>query len=494
VQSTQSAHSTPVTRPGPPAIDRNQRRRQKYPQKHLHQSKTPIVSSLIQESVQWVWAIALAYGITLAVLLALLHPSRQDGFRLVVYLGLGGLTSIALGMTALWLIDTLSLGGIRLKVAIPTLLTALVIASNVLLIAKLMFISSEDGQLLLAFLVFGIAIATLLSSSIAARMTDSIRHIGSGAMRLAAGDYSFRIEQSAASGKDELTHLAHWFNQMADSVQTAFERQEMAERERKEVIAAVSHDLRTPLASVRAMVEAIDDGIATDPATIARYHHTIRTELRHLTALLDDLFELSRIESGALSLARDSMPIEDLISDALESVHEQAEQGRINLIGQVEESLPALQIDARQIHRALANLLQNAIRHTPPGGTILILATQTQTSQSDTVSEDQQSSIMIQVIDTGEGVAASDLPHIFDRSYRGETSRHRSQSQCFDTRMESACAGLGLAITRGIIQAHGGHIAAESPLPPEVAAIIGHVAGYTPATPGTVLAFTLPSG
>jgi signal transduction histidine kinase len=477
MRATSSASPRQVTQPSLPAIQRR--------------SGLSLPGSLAREILRWAVAIALAFGMTLAVFLTILHPSRQDSVRLILYLGLGGLGSIGLGVAALLLVDKLSIGGIRLKVAVPPFLTALVIAFNVLLIAKLMFISTEDGQLLLAFLIFGIATAALLSSSIAARMTKSIRGLGAGAMRLAEGDYSFRITEPRVSSEDELSQLTHWFNQMADSVQSAFEHQKAAECERKHVVAAVSHDLRTPLASVRAMIEAIDDGIVTDPATLQRYHHAMRAELRHLTTLLDDLFELSRIEAGALSLERACLSIEDLISDALEGTHEQAEQAQIRLIGQVDARLPTVHIDARQMYRALANLLQNAIRHTPAGGIIFIRAARLRQQDTET-GGNLDNAILIQVIDSGEGIAAKDLPHIFDRTYRGEPSRHRMHGYSTDTMNASTGAGLGLAITRGIIEAHGGQITAESPLSPATVALVNSVTAGKLSTPGTLLSFTVP--
>ncbi len=447
-----------------------------------------LLRMLLREGLRWAGAITLAFGVTLAVLIAILHPSHADAVRLIVYLALGSLVSILLGEAALWLSDTPNFGSIWLKLAIPPLLTAVVIALNVLLIAKLMFISNEDGQLLLAFLVFGIVVAILLSYSIAARMTMTIHRIGTGAMRIAAGDYSCRLDDSSTNGEDELAQLARWFNQMADGVQNAFLRMQAAEHERREVISAVSHDLRTPLSSVRAMIEAIDDGVVRDPATVARYHQTIRTELRHLTALLDDLFELSRIESGAMALSRERMSIEDVVSDVLESSHEQAERAQVVLTGRVSGSLPAVHIDARQIYRALANLLQNAIRYTPPTGAILIHASYRPPSSSES-----SGAVLVQVIDTGEGISASDLPHIFERTYRGEASRRRLPAG--DVAMASTGAGLGLAITHGIIEAHGHRIWAESPLSEETRALLrdcGDQWNGVATLPGAALKFTLP--
>jgi signal transduction histidine kinase len=443
----------------------------------------PLLGTLLREGVRWAGAIALAFGVTLAVLIAILHPSRQDAVRLCIYLGLGGVISILLGEAALWLTDSTTISSIWLKIATPPLLTAVVIALNVVFIARLMFISNEDGQLLLAFLVFGIAVAILLSSSIASRMISTIQHIGTGAMRIAEGDYSFRLDTSTTNGEDELAQLARCFNQMADAVQLAFERQQAAEHERREVITAVSHDLRTPLASVRALIEAIDDGIVSDPATIARYHQTVRSELRHLTALLDDLFELSRIESGALALNCEHMNIEDLISDVLQSSHEQAEQAQITLTGKIAGPLPEVYIDARQIYRALTNLVQNAVRYTPAEGALLIHAGHAPSSGSP--------GVLVQVIDTGEGVSAADLPHIFERTFRGETSRPRIHRGSW--RAPNTGAGLGLAIARGIIEAHGQRIWAESPLSqPALDLLFPDQSGARLERPGTALKFTLP--
>jgi signal transduction histidine kinase len=438
-------------------------------------------------------AIILAFGITLAALIAILHPSQQNVILLFISLGVGGVVSLVLGEAALWLTDTTNvISAIWFKIAIPPLLTAVVITINVLLIARLMFISNEDSLLLLAFLIFGIAVAILISTSIAARMTGAIKRIGTGAMRIAAGDYSFRLDDTTISGEDELAQLARWFNQMASDVQTAFARQQAAEHERREVIAAVSHDLRTPLAAVRAMIEAIDDGIVGDPDTIQRYHRTIRTELHHLTALMDDLFELSRIESGALALNCERMNIEDIISDVLESTHEQAEQAHIAIIGQVENPLPAAHIDARQIHRVLMNLCQNAIRYTPANGTILIHAACVSHPHSTLTDETAEKALLVQVIDTGEGIIAGDLPHIFERTYRGESSRRRLPELPIGSSAAATGAGLGLAISRGIIEAHGGHIWAESPLSEDALALLRAACGNAPVTPGAALKFTLP--
>jgi signal transduction histidine kinase len=435
--------------------------------------------------LRWLLLTALMVAVAVLGFIVQMRPSAADTQHVVFYLCLSGLFALVLGQTALWWMDATHVGGMWLKLAIPPLLTALVISFSVVLIERLMFISAHDGQLLLIFLAFGAAVALVLATSIAGEMTRTIRRIRASASRIATGDYGCRIDPSLTGGAQELAELAQAFNHMATSVQDAFTQREIAEAERRQVIAAVSHDLRTPLASVRAMIEAIDDGVVTDGATVQRYQRTIRAELSHLTALIDDLFALSRVESGALELQRTRISAEDLISGALEAMTGRAERANIYLGGWVAEDLPAVYVDARHIQRVLDNLLQNALRHTPAGGAILI-----RTQAWDQAGKQW---VLVQVIDSGAGVAVHDLPHIFERTYRGEAARQREPAAAA---MPGARAGLGLAIARGIIAAHGGSIWADSPLSAEqraqLAAPAPTCSGLKGGNPGTALSFTLP--
>jgi signal transduction histidine kinase len=432
------------------------------------------------------WLLLTALMVLVAVLgfIVQMQPSAADTLHVVFYLCLSGLFALVLGQAALWWMDATHISGMWLKLAIPPLLTALVISFSVVLIERLMFISAHDGQLLLIFLAFGAAVALVLATSIAGEMTRTIRRIRASASRIATGDYSCRIDPSLTGGAQELAELAQAFNHMATSVQDAFTQREIAEAERKQVIAAVSHDLRTPLASVRAMIEAIDEGVVADQETVRRYQHSIHVELSHLTALIDDLFELSRLESGALALRRARLSVEDVVSAALEVTTSLAEQAHIHLHGWVEEDLPAVYVDARHIQRVLDNLLQNALRHTGPGGAVLIRAAR--------LGQPVEDHLLVQVIDNGSGVATDDLPHIFERTYRGETARQREPAA-------PACgvrAGLGLAIARAIVEAHGGRIWADSPLTQQQRAELVASACASPSVendcPGTALSFTLP--
>ena len=426
--------------------------------------------------LRWLGIMGVALGLATLWLVLIMRPTTSDLAQMIWWLIVSGTSSIIIGAAAFWLVDAAHLGSVRLKFAIPSLLAGLVIALNTLLAAHMMFISDADAQMLIAFLIFGECVALALSSSLVASITQTIRRVAQGARHLATGEYSVRLAEKDLSGITEFEQLAHGFNQMAASVQEAFANRDAAEANRRQVVAAISHDVRTPLTIMRAMVEAIDDGIVTDPEIIHRYHSAIRAEMRHLSTLIDDLFEVSRIEAGALQLNRDRLNIEDIISDILEVSHEQAERHHIRISGEVTPNLPAIWADARQLYRVVTNLVQNALRHTPAGGAILLQVWR------------EKSSLMVQVIDTGEGIESNDLPHIFELAYRGETSRKRP-SDALDDGHEQGGTGLGLAIARGLVEAHGGIIQAISPLPSDLRA------QTTPSDlPGTVVRFTLPIG
>jgi signal transduction histidine kinase len=433
--------------------------------------------------LRWVGGTAAALVCAALLLIAMLHPSPAHITEMTLYLAISGAVSLVVGEAALWFADVARVGSVRVKLAIPSLLTALVIALNVFLVAHQMFISVVDSQMVLAFLAFGVAVALVISASIAAGITASVARIEAGARRIADGDYAFRIVENDPQGSVELSRLARWFNQMAASVRESFERQRRAEDDRRGVVAAVSHDLRTPLTSIRAMVEAIDDGVVTDAETIRRYHQTMRTELRHLTVLLDDLFMLSRLESGALTLEREPLAMDDMISDALEMMASVAAQARIELVGRVDGELPSASLDARQMYRVLTNLLQNALRYSPREGGILIQATSARGA-------DGALEALVRVIDAGEGIRPDDLPHVFERTYRGEPSRTRDGDA---DHPEAAGAGLGLAIAKGIVEAHGGRIWAQSPLPDATRALLADaLPGRDHSRPGAVVSFALP--
>jgi signal transduction histidine kinase len=235
----------------------------------------------------------------------------------------------------------------------------------------------------------------------------------------------------------ELAALSRELTATAGKLRESRERERRIERSRRQLVAWVSHDLRTPLAGLRAMAEALEDGIATDPD---RYHRQIRAEVTRLSAMVEDLFELSRIESGTLSLALDSIEAGDLVSDTVASMEALARARGVRLTGQADSAL-LIQADTRELSRALGNLVTNAVRHTPQDGHVQVTATAMVAAEGD--------GVLMAVSDGCGGIPEADLASVFDMAWRGTRAR---------TPEADGGAGLGLAIVRGIVEAHQGRV------------------------------------
>ena len=222
----------------------------------------------------------------------------------------------------------------------------------------------------------------------------------------------------------------------------ARERQQAVERSRREIVAWVSHDLRTPLAGLRAMAEALEDRVVDDPETVNRYHRRIRLEADRITQLVDDLFELSRINAGVLRLTLGSVPLDEVVSDAIASAAPVAWAKGVRLVADPARYGVVLGSEA-ELGRVLANLLVNAIRHTPPDGVVTVTGgTRERTG-------------WITVRDGCGGIPEADLPRVFDLAFRGESARTPAAA---DDPLGSG-GGLGLAIAQGLVEVHGGRIA-----------------------------------
>ena len=445
---------------------------------------------------RWIIAWALAFVLTLGLVAAILHPPASHLYALAAYLLAGGAVSLAAAVGLHAVTWTGRFSGVRARFAMPVLLTAVVISVNVMIVARLMFLAEPDSVLVLAMLVFGVVLAVTVSTSLAEATALALQRLEASARKMAAGEYSVRVPEEDHGGGAEVGRLGRWFNQMAASVEGAFERQRRAEQERRQIVAALSHDLRTPLASIRAMIEAITDGVVTEPEMVERYHRTIRGEVRHLSALIDDLFELARLEALPVSgttLQREVVSLEDIVSDTLEAMQGQASAHGVRLLGEIAGELPPIAVNARQIYRVLTNLVQNSLRYTRSGGHVAICATCVRDA-----SDAGRRHIVVRVVDDGDGIADADLPHIFEPTFRGERSRRRdgANGQTAEKPDDSAAtgAGLGLTIARGLVEAHGGTITAESPLSPASAALLSDGDAHgTLVGPGTCLTVSLPA-
>jgi signal transduction histidine kinase len=380
-----------------------------------------------------------AMGITLLCATALFGVPRADlpGVALLL-LGAGG----GVGLAALLLLRPVvlaRLGGVRGHLVGAALVGSLLLLGMVLASARAMFISEHDRSILLTMLLFASLLAVGFSLYGAAPLARRVEQLRRGTARLAAGDLGAEVP---AEGRDELARLAEDFNRMAQRLAEASDREKEAEKSRRDLVAAVSHDLRTPLTSARALIEAVADGVVEDPETQARYLASARSELEKLGRLVEDLFELSRIDAGALRLNLEAASLGDLISDTLSGFKYQAENRGVSLVGEVADGVDPVLANPPRLQRVLYNLVSNALRHTPADGAVFLRA------------EPAGGMVRVEVSDTGVGIAPEDLPRVFESSFRGERSRTRTQT--------GDGAGLGLAIARGLIEAHGGEISVES--------------------------------
>jgi len=381
--------------------------------------------------------ILIILALSLGFFALLMLPPLKELAQMALYLGVTALVSALAGYVAY------RLGWINFSPALRwTLLGGYALASvltffNVWFSAQMMFVSKHDLLLAIVLLVFAGGMAMVLGYFLSSTITERIHVLKGAAEKLAQGDLQTRVP---VNGRDEVAALASTFNQMAEQLQAADDKQRELESMRRDLIAWVSHDLQTPLTSVRAILEALSDGMVEDPETVKRYLITAQRDVRSLSSLIDDLFQMAQLDAGGFPLHRAQASLNDLVSDTLESFTELAKQSEITLEGNVDSDVDPVHMDTQAIGRVLNNLIGNALRHTPNQGRVSVWARRTDHSVEVTVS------------DTGEGIRVEDIPRIFERFYRGEKSRNRV----------TGGAGLGLAIARGIVQAHGGDIRVES--------------------------------
>jgi signal transduction histidine kinase len=322
----------------------------------------------------------------------------------------------------------------RARLVMVALIAVVASLANLGALAALMFIDPHDAALMGSLLAYslgaGVAAALVTSRS----QASALDRLSRTASRLAEGDLDARIGPLGAG--PELDALARALDEMAERVQRSIAAERAADRVRRDLITAVSHDLRTPLAGLRAVAEAVEDGVVDDAATLRRYMADLRAQVGTLSRLVDDLFELVQLEEGALLRESSRARLEDVIGAAIDACRAQADakglvvERRLDGAGNTPCS--------PRIGRVLQNLLQNAIRHTPADGTVRIEARR------------RPHVIELVVADTGQGIPADALDRVFDPFWRGDPSRSGPGS------------GLGLALAKRIVEALGGDIRVES--------------------------------
>jgi signal transduction histidine kinase len=317
------------------------------------------------------------------------------------------------------------LGGLRRQVVLTALLMGLQAAIAVALFSKLMFISNEDALLMALVVASSAVTGAVVARVVSERALIDLHAVRRSLHDVAAGsrDVALRID-----GDDELGRLA------AD-VRAMVTRLTIEERARRELVAAVSHDLRTPVTTLQLITEGLEDGIF-EPERTREQIVLIATHVRALGGLINDLFELSRLEAGDLRWSTEQVEMVELIHETVEALRPHAEACGVRVTAELDGTLAHAQGNPEKLQRVLFNLIQNAVRHTPPDGSVAVRAQATATR------------IEVQVADDGEGIADDDRDRVFEPFIQGTSRAARTDG----------AAGLGLAISRAIVEAHGGHI------------------------------------
>ena len=332
------------------------------------------------------------------------------------------------GLGVVWLLRRASL---RLLLQISGAVIVLAVVAGTLGTARAMFLSPHDLNVVVMVCMVAAVVAAGFGCLLGRQLQASSR-----ALRLAArslGDQDGGYRSPAGPMTAELAALSRELGETSEKLRESRARERALEHSRRELVAWVSHDLRTPLAGLHAMAESLEDGIAADPA---RYHRQIRAEVARLARMVDDLFELSRAQAGSLRLSPGPIALGDLVNDALASTEALARARGVRLIGMADTPLE-VRADPREMSRVLTNLLVNAIRHTPEDGSVHVMAAP------------EPGGALLTVADGCGGIPEADLASVFDTAWCGRRDRGSGPD---------GGTGLGLAIVRGIVEAHQGQV------------------------------------
>jgi signal transduction histidine kinase len=329
-------------------------------------------------------------------------------------------------------------GALRRQLALGIGVTIGLVTLGVGAVALLMFISAHDFAVMAVLLVFAGILTAYSTTVLASGALGDIEAIRAGLRAVGDGRRDVRIR---VGGSDELADLAAAANRMTAQLAEREAERDAAESARRGLVAAVSHDLRTPLTSLRLLAEAVEDELV-DSETRRSYLEQMSVHIRSLSALIEDLFELSRLEAGDIQWSMQQVELDELVGETVEAMRAQADRKRVAVEAQVPGNLAPARANPEKLQRVLFNLIQNAIRHTPEDGSVTVAA------------ETNGSKVEVEVADTGAGVAADDRDRVFEPFFRGGRDAARSGEG----------TGLGLTICRAIVEAHGGEIwLAESP-------------------------------
>ncbi len=343
----------------------------------------------------------------------------------------------AIGLGFVWLFRRRSVRWLTGAVAVVAVVAVL---AGMVGTANAMFLSGHDFDVVLLVALVAGAVAMVIGALVGSSISASSHALQDEARRFGeSGEF-----RAGARGPAELQGLADELARTSDRLRESRARESRLEESRRELVAWVSHDLRTPLAGLRAMTEALEDGIADDPS---RYHRQIRAEVDRMVRMVDDLFELSRIHAGNLRLTLQPVMLGDLVSEAIASADPVARARGVRLGGGVDAGLEVV-ADPAELSRVVGNLLMNAIRHTPADGVV------------EVVGRSGPGGIELAVTDGCGGLSQEDMERAFDVAWQGSAARTPDVAGVF-----GSGAGLGLAIVKGIVEAHSGQVSVHNHVP-----------------------------
>ncbi len=365
-------------------------------------------------------ALALALAVIAAAIVDMGYDASGAATTAAILAALGLTTVVATHALA---VRRKHLSGLRRQATLLGALVAGQLAVGVALFVALMFVNTHDAVLTALVAAYASALGLWAARRLA---RDALADVDAIRATLDAVGQGRRDVRTGVAGENEIARLAGEVDAMVALL-------DKEERARQTLIAGVSHDLRTPITALRLLAEAIDDGIA-DTATRRQYAARMGTHVRALGALIDDLFELTRLERGDLDWTLEQVDLEDLVVETVAAMQPAAEERMVIVSAQREETMALALAHPERVQRVLFNLIQNAIRHTPPDGTVTVRAARV------------GGSVEVEVADTGSGIPDAQHEQVFEPFFRGDSSRTQEGT------------GLGLAISRAIVEAHGGRI------------------------------------
>jgi signal transduction histidine kinase len=349
-----------------------------------------------------------------------------------------GLFLLAVGLPVLAAVQLLvrrrrAAGSLARQLTAGVIVAVALVTLGVGAVALLMFISGHDAFTMAVLLVFAGGLTSYSIWVLSRGVMDDIESVRDGLRAVGDGRRDVRIRTGAG---DEIAELAAAANRMTAQLAEREAERDAAEQARRGLVAAVSHDLRTPLTSLRLLADAVEDELV-DPDTRRRYLEQMSVHIRSLSALIEDLFELSRLEAGDIQWSLQRVRLDELVGETVEAMRAQADAKRVLVQADVPGDLAPARANPEKLQRVLFNLIQNAIRHTPADGSVTVAA------------ESNGVTVEVEVADTGGGLPPEDRERAFEPFYRGGAGAARAAGDG---------TGLGLTICRAIVEAHGGEI------------------------------------